>query len=293
MSRKKSIPIQRGEGPSEGAEQRMKTALARAKEKGKKRELPGDLEGTPRFDELPDTPALTPVPGADQPPGELSKESMEGLEAVNEAMRRQLERDVAAEPPEPPEELTALVVADRLGIPVQQAEEVMRVLRPDLTLEARARKAVEERLEEPDIGQYLMSGILTQRVPIVPDRLEVVFQTIGDAVEVWIDTELGREASQIRKAREEGHYDSEMSQREYVRRQNEWAVAVHMHTYQGNRWPRMVNDKTGEVDDKVMEVRLKYVRQLSSPIFALLSQNLGWFLERVTDSLNMAVLGNG
>lgn len=138
--------------------------------------------------------------------------------------------------------------------------------------------AVESRVSKLDIGQYIMSGVATQTVPIISDKLSVVFRTITDAEEVYVDKALAQE--------------KEITNRQFIRRNNEYALAMHIHSVNGNSWPNHVNSR-GDVDLDIMEIRIGHVRKLSSPIFNLLVDNLTWFLQRVHKELTFEVLGNG
>jgi hypothetical protein len=270
------LNLQRGDEPSEAAERHLKKAIARAKRKGSARVRPGDMEGTPRLDALEDHVRMQPAPGADSPPSELSSETARGLEAMARSAEQGSHEDA-----EPPEE----------GLPEQKAPEV------PLTENQRLRKAIEGRVRPIDIGQFLMNGVVAQAVPIIDSptaRLVVVFQTAKESLEVYVDSRLAEEAAQIRQARDEAgrSADVEMSQREYIRRQNEWALASHVKSYGGKDWPAPVR-ANGDVDPEAMQLRLRKVRELPSPVFAMVTQNLGWFIERVGEALTSAALGNG
>lgn len=144
--------------------------------------------------------------------------------------------------------------------------------------EDKLKEAVESRVSKLDIGQYIMSGVATQTVPVIPEKLVVVFRTITDAEEVYVDKVLSME--------------KDITNRQFIRRNNEYALATHIHSVNGNKWPVHINGQE-EVDLEVMEVRLRHVRKLSSPIFNLLTDNLNWFLQRVHKELTFEVLGNG
>ena len=277
MSRDQSpVAIQRGEGPTEAEEKRLRSAIDRAKAKGRTRQKPGAMSGTPRFDDV--AAGQVPAPHS-APPAELSEETQEGLDALNEAMVRQQVSSQAAE--EADDEEAAL--------PAQEVS---------LTREERIKRAVEARLIPIDIGEFLVNGTVSQRVPIIDTdsaKLIVTYQTVREVVEVFIDGCLAEEAAEIRTVRDDAGkklYDVEMSQREYIRRQNEWALAAQIKSYQGTDWPSPVRSN-GDTHAEAMTQRLRKVRELPSPVFALLTQNLGWFIERVGNSLTSAALGNG
>jgi hypothetical protein len=142
----------------------------------------------------------------------------------------------------------------------------------------RIRRSVEARISEKiDIGQYLVNGEVSQIVPIIPSKLEITFRSVTDLEEAFVDAQLSK--------------NKDISARSFVRMSNEWALAFHIVAVNGNRWPPTVVD--GKVNEVALEKRLAHVRKLSSPVFQLITQNLVWFLERVTKGLTMEVLGNG
>jgi len=270
-----TVNLQRGDEPTPEAERKLKKAIDRAKKKGASRVKPGDMQGTPSFADLNRQAELQPAPGSSAPPPTtLSDGTAKGLA---EMARR-------AEIPDP-----ALEDEDEDGTPEPEPE-------PYKTEETRMKEAIEARIKPIDIGQFLMNGTVSQTVPIIDTdtaRLSVVFQTAKEVLEVYIDARLAEEAAEIRSAREGGtKYDVEMSQREYVRRQNEWALAAHIRSFQGSDWPAPVKSG-GDVDPDAMQIRLRKVRALPSPLFAMITQNLGWFINRVGNSLTSAALGNG
>jgi hypothetical protein len=244
---------------------RYKEIIARAKTGSTDR--PGDLEGTPRFDQLD--------PSWDRPvhPSSLSTKTAEGLGALSEATQ-EAERE---------EQQRKVEEGVDSGLPYSQIESVAKIseeeaAEPEKTKEEQLKAAIETRVESVDIGQYLMNGELSQKVPIIPGKLEVTFRTVTDLEECFVDDKLSK--------------DGEITARAFLRRANEWALAFHIAEVNGHKWPTTI-DGDGTVSDKSINRRLSHVRKLSSPIFHLLSQNLAWFLERVNDSLNMEALGNG
>jgi hypothetical protein len=261
------VNIQRGEDPPAADTRKLRKAISRAKARGKTSQRPGDMQGTPRFDEIQEQVEMQPAPGANTPPPtSLSPETQAALAA----MASTLPEEVLPEKEPPPRQLS-----------------------PD----QRMREAIEKRLRPIDIGQFLMNGFVTQEVPIIQTEgasLVVSFQTAKEALEVYIDARLAEEAASIRKKREESGatLDIEMSQREYIRRQNEWALAAQIKAYQGREWPPAIG-VDGSANEDAMRMRLQKVRDLPSPVFVMVTQNLSWFIDRVSNSLTAAALGNG
>lgn len=232
---------------------RYRNILEKAKKKAEER--PGPLEGTPRFDDLP-TQAETGPPDGREKLDQLRPETARGLEALAQANA----------PNEAPDEESALVWSGEAEPEIEKSPE------------EKLREVIESRLEPLDIGRYLMGGALIQEVPIVPDKLVVVYRTVTDLEEVWVDDALSKKG--------------DITGRQFLRFSNEYALAAHIYALNGVKWPEIF-DGDGNVSDKAMDLRIGNTRKVASPIFQLLVQNLTWFLDRVNQSLTAEALGNG
>jgi hypothetical protein len=246
--------------PSSAKSARYKDIIAKAKSKDRGRL--GDLQGTPRFDEVNtswDSPSR---------PSHLSESTAAGLQAVAEATAAEQQRRE-----ENPYEL------EDINTPISAANIQDTEPEEELSEDDRLKRAVEGRISEGlDIGQYLMNGEVTQIVPIIPKKLIVAFRTVTDLEESYVDSEMAKEG--------------DMTARAFLRKSNEWALAFHIHQVNGVKWPP-TQDGDGTISDKAIQRRLAHVRKLSSPVFTLISKNLAWFLGRVENTLNAEALGNG
>lgn len=242
--------------PSAASKERYKNIIANAK--AKTRDRPGDLVGTPRFDEV-NTSWESP-----ERPAHISERTAAGLQAVAEATAAAVEED--------PYEINDSRTISAANIEETELEE-------ELSEDEKLRRAIESRIQEPiDIGQYLMNGEVTQIVPIIPKKLIVKFRTVTDLEESYVDAEIAKEG--------------DMTARAFLRKSNEWALAFHIAEVNNIRWPP-TQDGDGTISEKAIQRRLAHVRKLSSPIFTLIVKNLAWYLERVQDTLNAEALGNG
>lgn len=238
--------------PEKDKTEEYKEALKRAKDSQKSR--PGNLENTPRFDQ-----AATWKEGHSE--GDfLSPATKEGLAAMARAAKA--EERGATTTPQPPPTITE-------DLPKEEEE---------LTDDEKLRKAVEARLEEIDIGEYLMSGELIQSIPIIPGKLVVEFKTVSDLEESFVDTKISENPN--------------LTNRQFLRKMNELALVIHIHTVNGNKWPVLL-DGDGTINEKAAEARLRHIKKLSSPVFNMLTQNLAWFMDRVSSCLTASALGNG
>ena len=243
--------------PSAADSAKYKEALNRAK--ANQRDKPSNLENTPRFDQ-----AATWSEPAQTGDGFLSADTKRGLE--NMARAAKMEQKAAEQSQKVQEQSQEFH-----GQEVEEEEE-------ELTQEEKLKRVIEGRLEEIDIGQYLMSGEIRQEVPIIPGKLVVVFKTVTDLEESYVDTVMSG--------------DSNLTSRQFLRKMNELALSIHIYSVNGNKWPTNINGD-GNVNKESIDARLKQIRKLSSPIFNMISQNLSWFIDRVNNSLNASILGNG
>jgi len=251
----KSVSFHEEDDPAATEKYKQRIATARAKQKDR-RGVPGPMEGTPHFDEVPE--AEMKPPAGVTPREKLSDKTVDGLERL------------VADAPTDEQMEEVMEGMDDKGEPEENP--------PELTQEQKLRKAVEARLDPIDIGQYLSGGNLTQRVPIIPEKLEVVFRSVTDEEEVYVDSRLTDEG--------------EMSIREFNRRSSEWALAMHVHSLNGTKWPKIFkNDET--INEESVKMRMKRVRKLHTPLFQLLLVNMGWFMERANMALTLEALGNG
>jgi len=234
-----------------------------AKAKAKTEPASSPLAGMPRFDQLPKE--MPPAPGdAPQQQKSLSAATQQGLEAMARM------RPTTPEPPKvAPKEDAVGAEAEALDTAQPSEEEE----------EDKLRKAIELRTQPIDIGQFILSGEATQVVPVITEHLTVVFRTVTDQEETFVDLQLSKEKDMT-------------SGRQFLRRQSEWALALHLKSVNGTEWPKVLLPD-GTVDKEVAEDRLKRVRKLAGPVFSLLGQNMAWFLDRVNKALTVGALKNG
>ena len=244
--------------PSEESTNKYKQALKRAK--STQRERPKDLENTPRFDQASSWEGQQPETASNF----LSPETKRGLENLARAAKQEEK------------------IAENAPTKVFTKEESIQdepVKEPELTQEEKLRKVIEERLEDIDIGEYLMSGEIRQEIPIIPEKLVVTFKTVSDLEESYVDNTISAEPSTI-------------SNRQFLRKMNELALVIHIYSVNGNKWPTLVNGD-GTINEESVHSRLRHIKKLSSPIFNLMTQNLAWFTDRVNSALTSSALGNG
>lgn len=251
---------------------RYKSAIDRAKMRT--RSVAPPLENTPAFDSLPKGGQQGPVPGAPAPKKRLSPETAAGLDALGRAQQQHV-------PPPPPAAAPPPVV-EREEEEAEQEEEQEEVSE-EVARYSKMRKAVEARCPPIDLYQYLSTGSAVQDIPIIKDQFTVRMRTASEYEEGWVDKQLAQVSSK-----------APMSQRQVQRLLNELGLAVALVSINGTATGFPVAVKPdGTVDEEAMAVRVSSVRKLSSPIFTMLVLNLGWFVERVNETLSLECLKNG
>jgi hypothetical protein len=241
-----------------------KAIVERAKARASQ-DRPGPLQNTPRFDQLQERSLeVHPVANPERA-SVISEKTVEGLKALAAATPRP--RPSTDEDTEEKEETGPAASAP---LPTEEKEQ---------TDEEKLRVSIEARLSAIDIGQYLVSGgEVTQLVPIVPGKLEVRFRTVTEYEEGWVDTYLSKQGS--------------LSNRQILRALNECSLACYIESVNGTKWPPSVG-RDGQVIPQNIDDRLGRVRKMHSSVFAILVQNLGWFIDRVNKALTIEALGNG
>jgi hypothetical protein len=263
MSRKQTMDLV-DQPVDPDAKRAYRETIARAKARGR-RERPGPMEGTPNFDDIQEPRMTVDAVRGPQKPQEqgLSPDTEAGLKALAAAQRKPVPQEPAAE-----------VEASEDAAAEPESRELTNEEESDAI-----RETIEARVEEFDIGQYILSGgEMTQTVPIIPGKLEVTFRTATDYEEWYVDNQLAK--------------DRDITARQYVRRTNEWGLAMHISSLAGDKWPLLFKPN-GDINEEAVQERLRKVRKLPSPLFNLLTQNLLWFLDRVSKALSIEVLGNG
>lgn len=259
MSNRPATTLSDGGDPVKQAQYREMIAKAKANSGA----APAPLSGMPRFDQIPkETP---PMPGAaPERQQQLSPATAQGLAAMSK-----MQPATAAPKPAPAKE-------EATGA---EAEAFSTAEAPEEDEDRKVRKAIEARLQPIDVGQFILAGEATQLVTIIPEHLTVVFRTVTDDEETFVDLQLSKEKDMT-------------SGRQFLRRQSEWALALHIKSINGTEWPKVLAPD-GSVDKDVAADRIKRVRKLAGPVFSLLGQNMAWFLERVNSVLTVAALKNG
>lgn len=250
---------------------RYRSAIERAKARTRTPAPP--LVDTPRFDQIPKQPQSVRPEGQPAQKSRISEATAAGLNAMNEAQQRAAA--AAASTPKPKSTQTEEEQAE--------AEETDAENTPaELNRYDAMKRAVEARVSPIDLYQYLSTGNAIQEVQIIKGQLVARYKTGTEYEEGWVDKQLALASK------------NPMSQRQVQRLLNELGLAVSLVAINGSTtgFPP-ATQPDGSVDAEAMAVRLESVRKLSSPLFTLFVLNLGWFTERVNETLSLETLKNG
>lgn len=284
MSEKTTVAFDSSVDPDDVAKMRRIVAAAKKSQVGglkggRDRRGPPDVRG--RFDN-----PMSDVEG----PG-LSEESAQGLEAMANA------NPAPTKAPEP---------APVQAVPVEDAQRMKEAIRiafvrsgrglpdselltgvlaelnavPEPSKDDRIRARTESELRKIDVGDYIMQGYVTQKVPIVPDRLDVVYRSSLEREEFYAEQMLRKDLA------------ADATMNEMRRATMENGLAIQIHAYNGTKWPALMK-KDRTIDEEAFQTRLGLVREIGSHLFGMIGQHLVWFNDRVGDALTLEALGNG
>ena len=229
---------------------------------------------TPSLTEVRKTLTPAQVPPA-RPEGFGVSLSAKGERAAEELERRLAEASPGAEPlalptsdDESPAEAEPLVdvppLPTRTGTPWLD--------------DPKLRKAIEARLDPLDFDELVSTGKVRQRVPIVPGKLEPMFQTLSGEDEAFVTEQAHLEAA-----------GTPNLLRIYTLMELAMGLQVSL---DGRPLPKIFDDK-GVRDAALFRIRWKKVADSAVEIPQLLALNFVWFRERVGRLTVLDALGNG
>ncbi len=123
-------------------------------------------------------------------PRRLSDETLAGMKALETAIRDQQTKDQKAV--ERAKEVLEEEGETKVGLEVDEeiARQFSTVFYRNTPIDnPRTRKAIEARCSEINFEDLILSGRVAQLVPIIKDKLEVVFQSLQTRDLIWIDEE--------------------------------------------------------------------------------------------------------
>ena len=198
----------------------------------------------------------------------LSDASISGIQALEKAIKDQQTRDKKAV------ELAKEVVQERDSTKVGLGEVDEETARKFQTVfyrntpvdNERTRKKIESRCSPMDFEDLILSGRVMQRIPIIPGKLEVTFQSLQTRDLMWLDSERSTRFPQdsMEGVAWSGYAKLTMS-----------LVGVNTHDYIS------CFDKDGVVDQEQFERRYNHLVKNNDKMTEILFVNYGWFEDRV------------
>jgi len=222
----------------------------------------------------------------DTPPGvtrAMSRSAQEAADTLNAALNQQREQDVEREKTEEP--LPLPVAADAEEAEDDDAEPVLpsaigsssityagtRMDNPKL------RMVIEERCDDVSFDQLLSDGKVRQKVPIVPDKYEVVFQTITGEEDLFVKAQIFAQTGS----------DGYVMDLYTVMR-----LALYVYSINGKTLP-IYRGKDGKLDPDLFGARWESVADRPEPELEVLSCNARWFHDRTQQMWIVDELKNG
>ena len=131
------------------------------------------------------------------------------------------------------------------------------------------RKLIEDRLEELSLDELIMKDRCTQKVPIIPDKFEVVFQSMTGEDDLALKRLLMKESDNV-----------EVTERYLLDKFALMALAAGVQKINKNPLPSHLNEK-GEFDEDKFWVKFAWVLKRPIHMLASLGCNHTWFEIRV------------
>lgn len=214
------------------------------------------------------------VPGA-APPGERPQPRTKGevnadLQAYNEALRQH--KDAEAETEEKTEEKSS----DK-GYEGGDAEFEDAIWgESDILNNTPRRKKIEKRCEPMSLEDYIMKGGVTQRVPIVPGKLEPTFRSAGTDEDLEVKRMMfGMQGTDI-----------------YIsNRYSLMQLTLSLYALNNQVLPDHL-DREGKFDEELFNKKFEKIKKYPTQLVEDLVHNYLWFDERVKKLFNED-LGNG
>lgn len=129
------------------------------------------------------------------------------------------------------------------------------------------RKSVESRCSEMDFADLVLTGRVSQTVPVIPKKLTFEFQSLLGNESYWVESRAQMEAA------------------------TDWGVrgwmvyaqlTMALTSVNGRELPSHLN-KAGDVDPELFKAKLDKVMRLGAKIIDIAVTNMNWFNSRVDD----------
>lgn len=147
------------------------------------------------------------------------------------------------------------------------------------------KKIIESRLKPLDLSDLIITGRITQVVPIIPDKFEPEFQSYGGDEDLYVKRMLGVEMENLKPM-------NSGLERYITDRYTLMGLTVSVKAINKVQFPS-IYDKEGNWDEKLFWVKYKMVSKFNYHMIGSLVVNWFWFDLRVRHLFKAEALGNG
>lgn len=215
---------------------------------------------------------------ANRPTRQMSTQARQAAGALNALLEQQKgtpEGTPSPPPPEPVDE-TPLEMPLPEGVDEEEFDDGMRYAGSHVDNPA-IRKQIESRCGEIDFDELLTSGKVSQKVPIIPGKYEVIFQSVGGDEDLYIKEQI---------------FDQKGSDGLLMDKYSYMRLAVFVKAINGQLLPQY-RDGKGDIDPKAFERRWRLVAAKAEAELEILSCNARWFHDRTQRMWIVSDLKNG
>ena len=143
------------------------------------------------------------------------------------------------------------------------------------------RELIEKRITPLDIGELLTTGVIRQRIPIIPGKYEITLQAYEGQVELALKRLAMLEARSV-----------DVGDQYILDKHSFMCVAAGLHKINDKAYPEIFDDK-GFFNDELFFKKFNMVMRLPLPMLASIGVNLMWFEMRVRRLYRAVEVGNG
>lgn len=159
-------------------------------------------------------------------------------------------------------------------------ERLRREMMQDVLKSPRQQEIIEKRLQPMDISELIMKNKIRQRVPIVPGKFEVTFETMSGDLDLKLKQLLIKESKSIA-----------VTEAYILDKHSLMTVAAGTFAINGNPLPAMYDEK-GDFNEELFWTKYMWVTKRPLHMLASIGINYSWFEQRVR-KLFVADAGKG
>ncbi len=213
------------------------------------------------------------------PTRQMSKQTRQAAGALNALLQQQKDGEAQPAAPEP-----APALQEPLEIPAPEGADLddeefddgMRYAGTHVD-NPTVRRQIEARCGPIDFDELLTSGKVSQKVPILPGKYEVIFQSVGGDEDLYIKEQI---------------FESKGSDGLLMDKYSYMRLAVFVKAINGQLLPQY-RDTKGNIDDAAFERRWRMISSKAEAELEILSCNARWFHDRTQQMWIVDDLKNG